>query len=129
MVNRQTKRKQSKRLQTKKRNYRKKTNKRQGKQKTVKTQKRKTTRGGNFNDEEIAKLLPILEEKGFKPEEIPARMSQLHAASQVFAGNNLLQLTSQIDTMNKEEFINWLDDVYPLYVDDVETDYESGNDY
>ena len=126
MVNRQTKRKQSKKIQTKKRNYRKKTNKREKKQKNL---KRKTIRGGNFNDKEISEIMPILKNKGFNSFEISAIMSKLHAGSQAFAGDNLVQLTSQIEPLNKEEFINWLDVVYPDYAADVETDYDSGNDY
>jgi len=126
MANRQTKRKLSKKIQTKKRNYKRKTNKRQ---KTQKTLKRKTVRGGNFNDKEISQILPILKNKGFNPFEISTIMSQLHAGSQAFAGDNLVQLTSQIEPLNKEDFMNWLKVVYPDYVADVETDYDSGNDY
>jgi Glu-tRNA(Gln) amidotransferase subunit E-like FAD-binding protein len=126
MVNRQTKRKQSKRLQTKKRNYRKKTNKRQQKQKTL---KRKTVRGGNFNDEEIAEILPILKSKGFNPLEISDIMKKLHEGSQAFAGDKLVHLTSQINPLNKEEIKQWVEEVYPDFIADVETDYDSGNDY
>lgn len=123
MVNRQTKRKQSKRLQTKKKNYRKKMNKRQ------KTQKRKTIRGGNFNDTEIAEILPILKDKGFNTLEIPGIMKKLHEGSQAFAGDKLVHLTSQITPLNKQEIKAWIEEVYPDFIADVETDYDSGNDY
>ena len=81
--------------------------------------------GGMFNPEEKEILNSKLREIGFNNEELPEIMKKLDLGSQQFAGDNLIQLISQIHRMNKENFKQWLEQQYPFFVEDVETDYES----
>jgi hypothetical protein len=81
--------------------------------------------GGMFNPEEKVVLVAKLREIGFNNDELPEIMEKLDLGSQQFAGDNLRQLISQIEGMNKENFKQWLEDQYPFFVEDVETDYES----
>lgn len=81
--------------------------------------------GGMFNPEEKVVLVAKLREIGFNNDELPEIMDKLDLGSQQFAGDNLRQLVSQIEGMNKVGFKQWLEDQYPFFVEDVETDYES----
>jgi hypothetical protein len=106
---RQTKHRQTKHRQTKKR----------------RSHKMKKQHGGMFNSEEKVFLVAKLREIGFNNDELPEIMEKLDLGSQQFAGDNLKQLISQIQGMNKEQFKLWLEEQYPFFVEDVETDYES----
>jgi len=112
--NKQTKRKQTKRKQSKRIRYSKK-----------RTYKSKKYYGGKFNSEEKIFLIDKLKKIGFNEDELPAIIEELDLGSQQFSGNNLKQLTDQIDGMNREQFKEWLENTYSLFVEDVETDYES----
>jgi len=123
---RRIRRKQAKRQQTKRKQ--KHTIRKQSKRRRYskrRTYKSKKYYGGNFNSEEKIVLIGKLKKIGFNEDELPAIIEELDLGSQQFSGNNLKQLTDQIDGMNKEQFKEWLENTYSFFVEDVETDYES----
>lgn len=103
--------------------------------KTLKNRHKRTyikkMRGGNFNPREkqkITKTLKNIWKKTNTPlnkTELTEIMKELDKGSQQFSGYKLKQLRDQIQPLNREQFIIWLHDIYPLFVEDVETDYES----
>jgi hypothetical protein len=124
---RRIRRKQAKRQQTKRKQKHtmRKQSKRRRYSKRRTSYKNKKYYGGNFNSEEKIVLIGKLKKIGFNEDELPAIIEELDLGSQQFSGNNLKQLTDQIDGMNKEQFKEWLENTYSFFVEDVETDYES----
>jgi hypothetical protein len=88
-------------------------------------------RGGKFNSVEKSKLKRTLKKIWKKTntpltrEKFAEIMIELDKGSQLFSGSKLKQLRSQITPLNNEQFAIWLRDIYPLFAEDVETDYES----
>ena len=120
-----SKRRSIKRRQTKGGKTRKQKQSKSRQTKKRRSHKIKKQYGGKFNPQEKEILNSKLREIGFNDIEISEIMDELDLGSQQFAGDNLKQLTSQIQGMNKEEFKLWLEEQYPFFVEDVETDYES----
>lgn len=91
----------------------------------------KTMRGGMFNQKEKQKLTRTLKKiwkktnESLEKEELHEVMKELNAGSQLFSGSKLKQLRDQIEPFNKAQFNIWLHEIYPLFVEDVETDFES----
>jgi glutathionyl-hydroquinone reductase len=87
--------------------------------------------GGKFNKNEKVILKETLtsiwkkSNETITKHELKEIMKQLDDGSQQFSGKQLQQLTSQIAPLNKEQFEIWVREIYPLFVEDVETDYES----
>ena len=133
-------RKQTKRKTTKRKTIKRKTTKR----KTIKrkTTKRKTTKrkqnkkivynqkkmyGGKFNPDEEEILKKSLERFNFNEEELEEVIKILGYGGHYLSGNNLIQLTSQYQHLNIDDFLEWLSNEHDGYmhaVEDDETDNE-----
>ena len=142
-------RKQIKRKTTKRKTIKRKTTKRKTiKRKTIKrkTIKRKTTKrkqnkkivynqkkmyGGKFNPDEEEILKKSLKRFNFNEEKLEQVMETLGYGGHYFSANNLIQLTSQYEHLNKDAFLEWLSNEHDGYmhaVEDDETDNEDDDE-
>jgi hypothetical protein len=87
--------------------------------------------GGDFNADEKEILKESLERFDFNEEELEEVMKILGYGGHYLSGSNLIQLTSQYEHLNKDEFMEWLvneEDGYMHAVEDDETDNEDEDD-
>jgi len=115
-MHKQTKRKQTKRKQTKRIKY-----------------KRTNFYGGKFNDVETGILVKRMRENNYTEEEITSIINDLHKGAHIFSGPLFTQLLYNFDRMeNKEQFKNWVKELYNPRAEHDETDSEgelSDDDY
>ena len=118
-------RKQPKRKTIKRKTTKRKTTKRKQNKKIVYNQKKMY--GGDFNPEEKEILKKSLERFNFNEEDLEKVMRALGYGGHYLSGDKLIQLTSQYQHLNKDDFLEWLyneNDGYMHAVEDDETDNE-----
>jgi hypothetical protein len=117
------------RKQTKRNTIKRNTIKRKQNKKIVYNQKKMY--GGDFNADEKEILKESLERFDFNEEELEKVMKILGYGGHHLSGDNLEQLTSQYEHLNKDEFMEWLvdeDNGYMHAVKDDGTDNEDEDD-
>lgn len=107
---------------------------RQGKRRqTKKKQNRNHKRskkyyGGKFNEQDESILMERMRESNYTEKEITDIMSKLHEGAHYFSGDDLPQLLSYFNRMDKEQFKVWVDEHYGRLASDDETDWEDLED-
>lgn len=122
---RRTKRGQAKRRQTKRKQMKRKYTKKTHHKRERNLKKAKKIYGGKFNPKDRTILMEKLGSMGFTEEEKSEIMNKLDLGAHYFSGDDLRQLLSQIQGMNKQQLKTWLETHYSLIAEDDETDYES----
>ena len=123
----QSRRKTIKRKTIKRKTIKRKTTKRKQNKKIVYNQKKMY--GGKFGEYDTEILKISLERFNFNEKELEEVMRKLGLSAHHLSGHNLIQLISQYQSLNiKEEFFQWLDDVYMDTFEDDGTDNEDNDD-